>query len=130
VEVEAGKEGMKFEVGAFSYYGVMALTASPGMSSYLPLLECAPAQACPSGERRLCRASLTVSVGPMRSVPLASTAACLALGRWWQWLPDLFASSRRMRASAVASDVFGTGRQLCHFPHGRITGTELTGINN
>uniref|UniRef100_A0A8D0H4K9 Metal transporter n=1 Tax=Sphenodon punctatus TaxID=8508 RepID=A0A8D0H4K9_SPHPU len=30
VEVEAGKEGMKFEAGAFSYYGVMALTASPG----------------------------------------------------------------------------------------------------
>ncbi|MEE6485941.1 hypothetical protein FKM82_014459 [Ascaphus truei] len=30
VEVEAGKEGMKFEAGAFSYYGVMALIASPG----------------------------------------------------------------------------------------------------
>lgn len=30
MEVEAGKEGMKFEAGAFSYYGVMALTASPG----------------------------------------------------------------------------------------------------
>ncbi|XP_045147537.1 metal transporter CNNM2 isoform X2 [Echinops telfairi] len=29
VEVEAGKEGMKFEASAFSYYGVMALTASP-----------------------------------------------------------------------------------------------------
>ncbi|KAG8435333.1 hypothetical protein GDO86_013334 [Hymenochirus boettgeri] len=29
VEVEAGKEGMKFEAGAFSYYGVMSLTASP-----------------------------------------------------------------------------------------------------
>ncbi|XP_061087094.1 metal transporter CNNM2 isoform X2 [Conger conger] len=29
VEVEAGKEGMKFEAGAFSSYGVMALTASP-----------------------------------------------------------------------------------------------------
>ncbi|XP_044521466.1 metal transporter CNNM2 isoform X3 [Gracilinanus agilis] len=27
VEVEAGKEGMKFEASAFSYYGVMALTA-------------------------------------------------------------------------------------------------------
>eukprot|EP00079_Xenopus_tropicalis_P018706 XP_004920862.1 PREDICTED: metal transporter CNNM2-like [Xenopus tropicalis] len=35
VEVEAGKEGMKFEAGAFSYYGVMALTASPGsLASY------------------------------------------------------------------------------------------------
>lgn len=30
MEVEAGKEGMKFEASAFSYYGVMALTASPG----------------------------------------------------------------------------------------------------
>uniref|UniRef100_A0A8C2B7J1 Metal transporter n=1 Tax=Cyprinus carpio TaxID=7962 RepID=A0A8C2B7J1_CYPCA len=29
VEVEAGKEGMKFEAGAFSSYGMMALTASP-----------------------------------------------------------------------------------------------------
>ncbi|NXS54952.1 CNNM4 protein, partial [Brachypteracias leptosomus] len=30
VEVEAGKECMKFEAGAFSYYGVMALGPSPG----------------------------------------------------------------------------------------------------
>ncbi|XP_048407434.1 metal transporter CNNM2-like isoform X2 [Stegostoma tigrinum] len=29
VEVEAGKEVMKFEAGAFSYYGMMALTSSP-----------------------------------------------------------------------------------------------------
>ncbi|XP_067858165.1 metal transporter CNNM2-like isoform X4 [Heptranchias perlo] len=29
VEVEAGKEIMKFEAGAFSYYGMMALTSSP-----------------------------------------------------------------------------------------------------
>lgn len=60
MEVEAGKEGMKFEAGAFSYYGVMALTASPGMSSYLLVLECAPAHARLSWERvgrRLCRAS-------------------------------------------------------------------------
>ncbi len=31
VEVEAGKEGMKFEAGAFSYYGVLALTSLPGL---------------------------------------------------------------------------------------------------
>ena len=30
MEVEAGKEGMKFEAGAFSSYGIMALTAAPG----------------------------------------------------------------------------------------------------
>ncbi|XP_036293745.1 metal transporter CNNM2 isoform X2 [Pipistrellus kuhlii] len=36
VEVEAGKEGMKFEASAFSYYGVMALTASPGESKSPP----------------------------------------------------------------------------------------------
>ncbi|NXM76364.1 CNNM4 protein, partial [Serilophus lunatus] len=30
VEVEAGKESMKFEAGPFSYYGVMALTPPPG----------------------------------------------------------------------------------------------------
>uniref|UniRef100_A0A671FRC8 Metal transporter n=1 Tax=Rhinolophus ferrumequinum TaxID=59479 RepID=A0A671FRC8_RHIFE len=29
VEVEAGKENMKFETGAFSYYGTMALSSSP-----------------------------------------------------------------------------------------------------
>ncbi|XP_009290541.2 metal transporter CNNM2 isoform X1 [Danio rerio] len=29
VEVEAGKEGLRFEAGAFSSYGMMALTASP-----------------------------------------------------------------------------------------------------
>ncbi|XP_006876680.1 PREDICTED: metal transporter CNNM4 [Chrysochloris asiatica] len=29
VEVEAGKENMKFETGAFSYYGTMALASSP-----------------------------------------------------------------------------------------------------
>uniref|UniRef100_A0A8B9NYN9 Metal transporter n=1 Tax=Accipiter nisus TaxID=211598 RepID=A0A8B9NYN9_9AVES len=46
VEVEAGKEGMKFEAGAFSYYGVMALTASPGTSSYVPLLERSPPRPC------------------------------------------------------------------------------------
>lgn len=34
MEVEAGKEGMKFEASAFSYYGVMALTASPGELSF------------------------------------------------------------------------------------------------
>lgn len=32
VEVEAGKEGMKFEAGAFSYYGVLSLTSSPGLN--------------------------------------------------------------------------------------------------
>lgn len=29
VEVEAGKENMKFETGAFSYYGTMALSTAP-----------------------------------------------------------------------------------------------------
>ncbi|KAI4889454.1 hypothetical protein NFI96_000408 [Prochilodus magdalenae] len=33
VEVEAGKDGMKFEAGAFSSYGIMALTASPESKS-------------------------------------------------------------------------------------------------
>ncbi|KAM7072598.1 metal transporter CNNM2 isoform 2-T2 [Molossus nigricans] len=36
VEVEAGKEGMKFEASAFSYYGVTALTASPGENKSPP----------------------------------------------------------------------------------------------
>lgn len=33
VEVEAGKENMKFETGAFSYYGTMALSSSPSGES-------------------------------------------------------------------------------------------------
>ncbi|TWW58624.1 Metal transporter CNNM2 [Takifugu flavidus] len=32
VEVEAGKEGIKFEAGPFSFYGMMALTASSGLN--------------------------------------------------------------------------------------------------
>ncbi|XP_074151576.1 metal transporter CNNM2 isoform X2 [Sminthopsis crassicaudata] len=36
VEVEAGKEGMKFEASAFSYYGVMALTAAPAENKSPP----------------------------------------------------------------------------------------------
>ncbi|XP_071419216.1 metal transporter CNNM2 isoform X2 [Pithys albifrons albifrons] len=36
VEVEAGREGMKFEAGAFSYYGAMALTASPAENKSPP----------------------------------------------------------------------------------------------
>uniref|UniRef100_A0A673GYG6 Metal transporter n=1 Tax=Sinocyclocheilus rhinocerous TaxID=307959 RepID=A0A673GYG6_9TELE len=35
VEVEAGKEGMKFEAGAFSSYGMMALTATPEIEHYI-----------------------------------------------------------------------------------------------
>lgn len=31
MEVEAGKEGMKFKAGPFSYYGMMALMSSPGL---------------------------------------------------------------------------------------------------
>ncbi|XP_037662356.1 metal transporter CNNM4 isoform X2 [Choloepus didactylus] len=43
VEVEAGKENMKFETGAFSYYGTMALTAAPSAP---------PSQlGCPPGKR-------------------------------------------------------------------------------
>lgn len=33
MEVEAGKEEMKFEAGPFSFYGMMALTAPPGKSA-------------------------------------------------------------------------------------------------
>ncbi|NXA16193.1 CNNM4 protein, partial [Sapayoa aenigma] len=36
VEVEAGKESMKFEAGPFSYYGVMALTPPPGSEPRSP----------------------------------------------------------------------------------------------
>ena len=42
VEVEAGKECMKFEAGAFSYYGVMALSPSP-VSGKHPPIACVPA---------------------------------------------------------------------------------------
>ncbi|XP_074838076.1 metal transporter CNNM4 [Carettochelys insculpta] len=36
VEVEAGKENMKFETGAFSYYGVMALSPPPPLELRSP----------------------------------------------------------------------------------------------
>lgn len=38
MEVEAGKEGMKFEAGPFSFYGMMSLTASPGKRSLFNFL--------------------------------------------------------------------------------------------
>lgn len=37
VEVEAGKECMKFEAGAFSYYGVMALGPNPVSGKHPPI---------------------------------------------------------------------------------------------
>uniref|UniRef100_A0A7N9DGL3 Metal transporter n=1 Tax=Macaca fascicularis TaxID=9541 RepID=A0A7N9DGL3_MACFA len=37
VEVEAGKENMKFETGAFSYYGTMALTSVPSVFEERPV---------------------------------------------------------------------------------------------
>lgn len=37
VEVEAGRECMKFEAGAFSYYGVMALGPSPATGKNPPI---------------------------------------------------------------------------------------------
>lgn len=40
MEVEAGKENMKFETGAFSYYGTMALSSAPSGES----LDCPPAR--------------------------------------------------------------------------------------
>uniref|UniRef100_A0A803V790 Metal transporter n=1 Tax=Ficedula albicollis TaxID=59894 RepID=A0A803V790_FICAL len=46
VEVEAGKEGMKFEAGAFSYYGVMALTASPANPLFCWLCLQSPPRPC------------------------------------------------------------------------------------
>lgn len=55
VEVEIGKEGLKFENGAFTYYGVSALTAPssgkpapqhllPGVPQHVPILLSAPGQ--------------------------------------------------------------------------------------
>lgn len=45
VEVEAGKEGMRFEAGPFSYYGMLALMASPGK----------PAATCTASNLILCQ---------------------------------------------------------------------------
>lgn len=68
VEVEAGKEGMKFEASAFSYYGVMALTASPG--------ESVPAAAAGAAQLRpVCSGAARVTWSP---VALAHTeCACV-----------------------------------------------------
>lgn len=44
VEVEAGKENMKFETGAFSYYGTMALSMAPSGELWARSLE--PSDTC------------------------------------------------------------------------------------
>lgn len=48
VEVEAGKENMKFETGAFSYYGTMAL--SMPASGELSARSWGPTDACDTGD--------------------------------------------------------------------------------
>lgn len=48
VEVEIGKEGLKFENGAFTYYGVSALTA-PSSGELQPLLEGRAGLGCRAG---------------------------------------------------------------------------------
>ncbi|KAG9488842.1 hypothetical protein GDO78_005048 [Eleutherodactylus coqui] len=53
VEVEAGKENMKFESGAFSYYGVMALSA--------------PSASAPPSRRSIKRGSLFARLAELRS---------------------------------------------------------------
>ncbi|XP_055979259.1 metal transporter CNNM4 isoform X1 [Sorex fumeus] len=66
VEVEAGKENMKFETGAFSYYGTMALTAAPSAPS---------AQAgCPPGKRNSLLSWLS-DRSPSHTTPLSRSAS-------------------------------------------------------
>jgi hypothetical protein len=57
VEVEIGKEGLKFENGAFTYYGVSALTA-PSSGEPCPLLEF-------GAEVMACRANATTLVAAL-----------------------------------------------------------------
>ncbi|KAL4694231.1 hypothetical protein H8959_013496 [Pygathrix nigripes] len=65
VEVEAGKENMKFETGAFSYYGTMALTSVPSVPSVQV--------GCPPGKRNSLLCWLTGAPGP-KVLPSGSSA--------------------------------------------------------
>lgn len=62
MEVEAGKEGMKFEASAFSYYGVTALTASPG--------ECLASEGGAASEGPVALPSLPASSESLPCLPL------------------------------------------------------------
>eukprot|EP00070_Physeter_catodon_P045971 XP_028352865.1 metal transporter CNNM4 isoform X1 [Physeter catodon] len=66
VEVEAGKENMKFETGAFSYYGTMALSSSPSVPSTLVR--------CPPGKRNSLLSRLS-DRSPSHPAPLSRSAS-------------------------------------------------------
>nr|CAH90039.1 hypothetical protein [Pongo abelii] len=66
VEVEAGKENMKFETGAFSYYGTMALTSVPSVPSVQV--------GCPPGKRNSLLCWLT-DRSPAHPTPLSRSAS-------------------------------------------------------
>lgn len=102
VEVEAGKECMKFEAGAFSYYGVMALSPSPVSGKNPPPRSpgCQRGQSPPrphfravGGNRRYWR--LRAPTGAPRAVPGGGCAAtaCPQGGH-----PSASGSERRVRA--------------------------------
>ncbi|XP_072702150.1 metal transporter CNNM4 isoform X1 [Ciconia boyciana] len=89
VEVEAGKECMKFEAGAFSYYGVMALSPSP-------------VGALPAQPRRLStkRGSLFARLTEIRSPSHVSS------------LNRSASLSYHERSDSVSSPVSGSNNQL------------------
>ncbi|MBV99907.1 Metal transporter CNNM4, partial [Eschrichtius robustus] len=66
VEVEAGKENMKFETGAFSYYGTMALSSFPSVPSTLVR--------CPPGKRNSLLSWLS-DRSPSHPAPLSRSAS-------------------------------------------------------
>uniref|UniRef100_A0A663EPL8 Metal transporter n=1 Tax=Aquila chrysaetos chrysaetos TaxID=223781 RepID=A0A663EPL8_AQUCH len=89
VEVEAGKECMKFEAGAFSYYGVMALSPSP--------VSALPAQPRrPSTKRGSLFARLTEIRSPSHVSSLNRSASL----------------SYHERSDSVSSPVSGSNNQL------------------
>uniref|UniRef100_A0A250Y385 Metal transporter n=1 Tax=Castor canadensis TaxID=51338 RepID=A0A250Y385_CASCN len=66
VEVEAGKENMKFETGAFSYYGTMALSSAPPVPS--------TQVGCPPGKRNSLLSWLSER-SPAHPTPLSRSAS-------------------------------------------------------
>lgn len=112
MEVEAGKEGMKFEAGAFSYYGVMALTASPGMSltfCFWNALVHKPVCWSVCG-RGACRASPHAVVWTDGS---NTTLQAEPPRGWHSNLVAVLALTCSMHVSALAREVLGTGGELC-----------------
>uniref|UniRef100_A0A8D2HWI8 Metal transporter n=1 Tax=Urocitellus parryii TaxID=9999 RepID=A0A8D2HWI8_UROPR len=91
VEVEAGKENMKFETGAFSYYGTMALSWVPSVPS--------TQAGCPLGKRNSLLSWLS-DRSPSHPMPLSRSASLS--------YPDRSTDASTTSTLAAGSNQFGS----------------------